>query len=79
MTRADLPDMVASALKDLGGTANVARVAERIWTKYEQELREAGDLFFTWQYEMRWAAQRLRDAGRLEHIRENGRSAWRLI
>ncbi|SDW39046.1 hypothetical protein SAMN05444006_10397 [Allgaiera indica] len=25
----------------------------------------SGDLFYTWQYDMRWAAQNLRGAGKL--------------
>lgn len=40
-------------------------VAKAIWNKHEGELRSSGDLFGTWQHDMRWAADRLRKAGRL--------------
>ena len=32
-----------------------------VWRDHEPDLRASGDLFFTWQYDIRWAAQRLRD------------------
>ncbi len=79
MTKDELPDVVTKALRALGGTANVVEVAKEIWKQHETELSTSGDLFFTWQYDMRWAAQKLRDAGNLSHVRENGRSAWQLL
>jgi hypothetical protein len=79
MTKDDLPDVVTKTLKALGGTANVVVVAKEIWKQHQSELSNSGDLFFTWQYDMRWAAQKLRDAGKLSHVRENGRSAWQLV
>jgi hypothetical protein len=71
MTRNDLPAVVHEALIALGGNAPLARVAEHIWKKHEVDLRASGDLFYTWQYDMRWAAQRLRDAGKLQYSRDD--------
>ena len=62
-TRNDVQQWVLSALKHHNGSASIVQVAKFIWEKYENELRHSGDLFYTWQYEMRWAAQRLRDSG----------------
>ncbi len=64
---------IMEALADLGGEAAVPRIAEHIWTHHEEELRNSGDLFFTWQYAMRWAGQRLQKAGKLK--KENRK--WR--
>jgi hypothetical protein len=71
MTRNELPDLVFSALKALGGKAPLARVAQYIWDNYETELRASGDLFYTWQYDMRWAAQKLRDAKKIQYGRDD--------
>ena len=64
-TREDLADWVCQALHGLNGQATLVNVARHIWEHHEDELRRSGDLFYTWQYEMRWAGQRLRDQGRL--------------
>lgn len=58
--REDLKDWVVVALKANGGSASVVDVAKHIWSKHEADLRGSGDLFYRWQYEMRWAAYVLR-------------------
>ena len=67
-TKADLQEWVLEALRALGGEGHLARVAEHIWLNHEKDLRASGDLFFTWQYDMRWAAQNLQNAGRLRKL-----------
>jgi hypothetical protein len=67
-TKADLQGWVVEALRTFGGEAHLARVAEHIWNHHEKDLRVSGDLFFTWQYDMRWAAQNLQKAGRLRKL-----------
>jgi len=64
-TASDLDRWVIEALTDLGGEAPVPRIAQHIWENHEAELRASGDLFYTWQYAMRWAGQRQQKAGRL--------------
>ncbi|MFT4150441.1 MAG: hypothetical protein QM656_09605 [Paracoccaceae bacterium] len=54
---------VKEALSEFGGSAKLVEVAKYIWENHEQELRSSGDLFYTWQYDMRWAATSLRRAG----------------
>lgn len=73
-TRDDLRLWVYEAVAALGGEASVVEVAKEIWDRHEKDLRKSGDLFFTWQYDIRWAAQRLREQGKL---RLNGRK-WAL-
>ena len=63
--REDLKDWVYQAVRENAGRTSVVKVAQHIWEHREQELRSSGDLFYTWQYEMRWAAQQLRKEGRL--------------
>jgi len=62
--RNDLQEWVYEAVKSNGGTASVVEVAKHIWEQHEDELKASGDLFYTWQYDMRWAADKLRKANR---------------
>lgn len=62
-TKHDLQDWVVEALKAHGGAASILDISKHVWTHHERELRESGDLFFTWQYDLRWAGQVLRDHG----------------
>ncbi|MGI3164337.1 hypothetical protein [Pseudooceanicola sp. 200-1SW] len=64
--KTDLQDWVFDAVKQLDGEASVAEVAKVIWEKHEADLRSSGDLFYTWQYDMRWAAEWLRKQNRLK-------------
>jgi hypothetical protein len=75
-TRDELVTWVLDALKRHGGEATLVQVARDIWTNHRVELELAGDLFYTWQYEMRWAAQKLRNDGRLRASAECPRGTW---
>jgi hypothetical protein len=65
ITKSDLKAWVVSALRDLGGSGRVVEIAKHIWENHENDLKEAGDLFYTWQYAMRWAGQELQLEGKL--------------
>ena len=60
------------------GSASIPEVAEHIWRNHEAELRRSGDLFYTWQYDMRWAAQSLRDEGILASKKGTRSGTWDL-
>lgn len=75
-TKYDLQPWVEEALRALGGSGTVVEVARLIWQRHEADLRSSGDLFYTWQYDMRWAAQTLRDTGRARL--SAGRRRWEL-
>jgi len=77
-TKADLRDWVFEAVSESGGKSTIANVAKAIWTKHEGELRRSGDLFYTWQYDMRWAAQELRRTGKFASIAASEKRHWQL-
>jgi hypothetical protein len=77
-TKYDLETWLLEAIRDLGGRATIPRICERIWRDHEDELRRSGDLFYTWQYDIRWAAQRLRDQRVLLPNSETERGIWQL-
>jgi two-component SAPR family response regulator len=64
-TKADLEHWVLEGVKASGGEASIVQVAEHIWKNYRSELENSGQLLYTWQYDMRWAAQNLRAAKKL--------------
>jgi len=57
--RKDMVNLVVDAIQSQNGKATIIQVAEFIWTTYEKELRQSGDIFYTWQYDIRWARHRL--------------------
>lgn len=74
----DLQEWIVDALRQEDGEATVLVVSKRVWEAHAQDLQASGDLFFTWQYDIRWAAQKLRDAGVLEPKHGARRGTWRL-
>ena len=54
------------------------RVCKYVWEKYRVELEASGDLFYTWQYDIRWAAQALRDSKVMHADELSPRGVWRL-
>lgn len=58
-SRADLVKWVRDSLLKRGCRGRIPEVARQIWEEHESDLRESGDLFYTWQYDMRWAALHL--------------------
>jgi hypothetical protein len=78
-TKEDLVPWVIEALCELGGRGSVTDVCRIVWHRHEAELRASGDLFYTWQYDIRWAAQKLRDEGRLRSMEGRRRGPWELV
>ena len=79
-TKHSLKMWLIDALRDSGGAIHHVRVAEHIWKNHETELKASGDLLYTWQYELRWAANNLRTEGILARVEGSGRGdgVWRL-
>ena len=75
-TRDVLKDWVKDALRRNSGELNLIGVAKDIWAHHEKDLRSSGDLFFSWQYDMRWAATALRKSGEIEAATDRG--IWKL-
>jgi hypothetical protein len=77
-TKDDLMRWTVEALEELGGSGTVLQVSQVVWRRHEQELRASGSMFYTWQYDIRWAAQKLRDSGRLKPAGGRRSGPWHL-
>lgn len=77
-TKHDLHDWVQGALSRMGGRGSLTDVAKEIWRAHESDLRSSGDLFYTWQYDMRWAANRLRRQGIMQSVAVSPPGVWML-
>jgi hypothetical protein len=75
INRFELTDWVLDCLKSSGGKVPVPMIAKWIWEHHEAELRDSGDLFYTWQYDMRWAGTRLSNEGKIVKDRDG----WRIV
>jgi hypothetical protein len=78
-TKEHLKQWVLDAVTALGGTARVVEVAQHLWNHHEDELRESGSLFYTWQYTMRWSALELRKENVLKPAGASPRGVWELV
>ena len=74
----DLVDWLYDALKAHNGRGRIVDLCKHVWEIHENDLRASGDLFYTWQYDIRWAAQKLRDSGRLKSATVAPRGVWEL-
>jgi hypothetical protein len=74
----DLMSWVVEALEELGGSGSVVQVSQVVWRRHEADLRISGELFYTWQYDIRWAATKLREAGHIRPVPPRSRGPWQL-
>jgi len=79
MTKNDLPNELYKTLKMLGGKATLLEICKAFWGSHENELRNSGDLFYTWQYDIRWAATDLRKTGRMVAAQSSSQGVWEII
>jgi hypothetical protein len=49
-----------------------------VWEHHEADLRASGDLFYSWQYNLRWGATKLRQDRLLAAKPPRSRGPWRL-
>lgn len=77
-TREDMQDWVVVCLKSRGGSGWAREVSKYVWEHYEAELKASGNLLYTWQYDIRWAAQKLRDSGVLKPVNGRRDLPWEL-
>lgn len=78
MNKNDLPDKLYETMSALSGKGTVVEVSKKFWEMNEQELSNSGDLFYTWQYDIRWAATKLRDAGKIKQADDSPKGVWEL-
>ncbi len=77
-SRNDLCDWLIEALKAHNGSASIVEICKYVWNHHEQDLKSAGDLFYSWQYDIRWAATQLRKKGSLRDEKFSPRGVWEL-
>jgi hypothetical protein len=77
--REDLRKWLSEALEANNGSASIVEVCKYVWENYENELRRSGGLFFTWQYDIRWAANRLRKEGIMRAADSSPKGIWELV
>lgn len=79
INRENMKDWVVDALKSLGGKGSPKDVAKYIWENHEGDLKNSDSLLYTWQYDVRWAAQSLRDSGILKPVHGRRNLPWEII
>ncbi len=77
-TKHDLGTWIVDALRAEQGTASLVSICRYVWDHHESDLRASGDLFFTWQYDIRWAATELRHGGVLKPAGVSPVGVWEL-
>lgn len=69
---------IIECIREWGGSAWPREVSKYVWGRYEAELRGSGDILYTWQYDIRWAAQQLRNGGTLKPVNRCRDLSWEL-
>jgi hypothetical protein len=78
-SKADLVDWLVAALTELGGAGTIVQAAKIIWRDHRGDLERSGALFFTWQYDMRWAANNLRRNKLMKPAEVSPKGRWELL
>lgn len=79
INREDLCNWLIKALKANNGSASIVEICKYVWENCQNELRSSGDLFFTWQYDIRWAATQLRKKGIIRGANLSPKGIWELV
>ncbi len=79
MTRHDLPDKLYDTLKFMGGQGTIIEICKMFWSRHEEELKRSGDLFYTWQYDIRWAATELRKRKKMKAAEFSKKGVWEIV
>lgn len=78
MNRTDLPSLVVKALRSNNNRGTIVEVSKYVWNNYKHDLEKSGDLFYTWQYDIRWAATELRKNKILKDSKLSPKGLWEL-
>ena len=78
VTKEDLRTWLVECLRLHGGNATIVDLCKCIWERHHQDLVDAGDLFYTWQYDVRWVATQLRKVGVLREVESSPKGVWEL-
>lgn len=72
--KSDLPLILEMILLRLGGKANILTVFKEFYKLFGSNLTEDNPLFYTWNYDIRWAATKLRKEGIMAPAKVNEKS-----
>jgi len=73
-----MTEWVLQALRELGGSARILDINKKVWELHAEEIRNTGDLFYEWQYELRWAGDLLRRQGKIRDAKLSPKGVWEL-
>ena len=76
--RDDLPELLKATFANLSGSVTIIEVCKKFWADNESKLRRSGDLLYTWQYDIRWAATTLRKTGIMKDASVSESGVWEL-
>ena len=79
MTRKNIPTALYVVMRNMGGSGTVVEICKAFWKQFESDLRQSGDLFYTWQYDIRWAATTLRKLGKMVDASCCAKGEWIII
>jgi len=79
LKKKELPNIIHKLLIDSGKPLSIMDISKLIWKQYKLNLLVSGDLFYTWQYDFRWAATELRKRGIMKSNQESKKGYWELI
>ena len=74
--REQLQPWIIDALRSNGGQATITEVAKYVWQNHEHDLRASDELLYKWQYELRWAAGRLRHSKLMKSASVSPKGIW---
>jgi hypothetical protein len=77
-SKRDLTNWLYEALRLNGGQGSIIELCKIIWSRHESELKASGDLFYTWQYDVRWSANYLRNNGKMKPVDQSPKGIWEL-
>ena len=76
--REEIQPWIVDALRANGGRGTITQVARHVWQNHESDLRSSDDIFYNWQYDMRWAAGKLRAIGKMKAADASPKGIWML-
>lgn len=78
VNREQMMEWIVECLKSKGGSGWPKEVSKYVWDNYKAQLLDSGDMLYTWQYDIRWAAQKLRNDGILKPVHNRRDLPWEL-
>ena len=60
ISKNDLPILLEEVLKEMDGNGYILDISKKFWIKYKDNITPNNNLFYTWHYDIRWAATELR-------------------